>query len=442
MWERHDERLGTDEKHREHVASTYLSKDPLKLGGRVVGLPGQSGSNNGGEKKGGGIKDRWRRITKRLASDVMKSPVFIVAAIAKDLMMSPDISDFAWKPVRSIHDYDLLRRINKFVLEDKAANLPCDVQYMMVTPYQSHTQLMDPSGCIGNPCCSCSVHMPTASRVYTSLRGMEESSNNGAESWLENDTVDTNEAANTLAKCRTILNKHMTPEKKVQLKKSLVQNLFSNIAGRKKGESLRAFANRRFQRNPKSNTTKRTVSRISGKKTKKVKATKKGPSELELKRQSDKYGDTGDKKKKNKVGPKKKKDAKVAGKKLQSSEEEVFLYWTDEFNESDIMEFLFKNGVIDEEEVDLRLESMMEEKERIGPSRQLGDWIQIDINHVTRRITCNCEDYNFDGTCFHQAMFEVLQFGILPESDYQYDHEQWDGIRKKCIEVLKKTYLL
>jgi len=144
MWERHDERLGTDEKHREHVASTYLSKNPLKLGGRVVGLPGQSGSNNGGEKKGGGIKDRWRRITKRLASDVVKSPVFIVAAIAKDLMMSPDISEFAWKPVRSIHDYDLLRRINKFVLEDKAANLPCDVQYMMVTPYQSHTQLMDP----------------------------------------------------------------------------------------------------------------------------------------------------------------------------------------------------------------------------------------------------------------------------------------------------------
>ena len=34
-----------------HICDFYLSSDPRKLGGRVVGPEGWAGSNNGGEKK-------------------------------------------------------------------------------------------------------------------------------------------------------------------------------------------------------------------------------------------------------------------------------------------------------------------------------------------------------------------------------------------------------
>ena len=39
----------------DHIRANYLDPEhPHKLGGRVAGLPGQVGSTNGGEKKGGG----------------------------------------------------------------------------------------------------------------------------------------------------------------------------------------------------------------------------------------------------------------------------------------------------------------------------------------------------------------------------------------------------
>ena len=117
------------------------------------------------------------------------------------------------------------------------------------------------------------------------------------------------------------------------------------------------------------------------------------------------------------------------------------MYWTDEFGEEEILALLAKEGFKDCES-DLRLQSIAEEKERVGPPRQLGDWIQVDCDHVNKRVTCGCEDYNFDGMCFHVATFEVLQFGKLPDEDCEHENERWGEIRKKCIKVLKKTYLL
>ena len=70
------------------------------------------------------------------------------------------------------------------------------------------------------------------------------------------------------------------------------------------------------------------------------------------------------------------------------------------------------------------------------------DWIEVDVDAERQVVSCNCEDYNFDARCFHQALFEVLQFGKMPESDHQNDHEDWNEIRDKCIKVLKETYLL
>jgi len=206
MRDRHHDKLVTkqekNEAQREHVYNTYLSHNPLRLGGRGAGIPGQSGSNNGGEIRGGNIKKKWRHVTKKCSKEAKKSVVYIVGAVAMDLMMCPNLNDtkkgFAYKPVRDESDYGLLRRISKFNLDgDDNALLPHDVQYMICTEYGSHTVVANPNEVIGNGNVSCSFQLPTASRVLTSLRQMEESTNISADSWLENSVVDVTSTANS-----------------------------------------------------------------------------------------------------------------------------------------------------------------------------------------------------------------------------------------------------
>ena len=82
--------------------------------------------------------------------------------------------------------------------------------------------------------------------------------------------------------------------------------------------------------------------------------------------------------------------------------------WTDEFDAADNLKFFADNDFIDAN--DSRLNDMIESSLRIGPKRQLGDWIEIDVDADRHLVTCNCEDFNADGCCFHQATFDVLQF--------------------------------
>ena len=95
MWDRHDGRLGTNVMHREHVQKTYLNKNPCRLGGRAAGIPGQSGRNNAGESRFGRIKAHWSHITKHLGDSAKGCVVFILAAVAMDLMLCPNPSEFA-----------------------------------------------------------------------------------------------------------------------------------------------------------------------------------------------------------------------------------------------------------------------------------------------------------------------------------------------------------
>ena len=117
------------------------------------------------------------------------------------------------------------------------------------------------------------------------------------------------------------------------------------------------------------------------------------------------------------------------------------MYWTTEFGEEEVLAFFDKHGFKDCDD-DVRLRRIVQDSKRVGPKRQLGDWIQVDVDAERKVVSCNCEDFNFDARCFHQALFEVLQLNRLPDCSHEYDNEQWDEIRKKCIKVLKATYLL
>ena len=173
MWDRHDGRLGKNVKHRKHVQKNYLNKNPCRLGGRAAGIPGQSGSNNAGESRFGRIKAHWGHITKRLGDSAKRCVIFILAAVVMDLMLCPNASEFAWRPVRTITDYDLLRKINKFDLEGGGSQTS-DVQYMACSVHGSHTEFLNLSQVTGDKTVPFTFHMPTGSYVLTSLRTLEE----------------------------------------------------------------------------------------------------------------------------------------------------------------------------------------------------------------------------------------------------------------------------
>ena len=58
-----------------------------------------------------------------------------------------------------------------------------------------------------------------------------------------------------------------------------------------------------------------------------------------------------------------------------------------------------------------------------------------------KKVTCNCEDYNFEGYCQHCAMFEVMQFSQFPGIEQSRPKERWQEIRKKCISAMKNIYV-
>lgn len=89
---------------------------------------------------------------------------------------------------------------------------------------------------------------------------------------------------------------------------------------------------------------------------------------MEKQHEKDKHGDSVD------TSGKKKKSKKSSKATSKNESIEEYLYWTDKFGEEEILAFLAKEGFKDCTS-DLCLQSIVEEKERVGPPCQLGDWI-------------------------------------------------------------------
>ena len=119
--------------------------------------------------------------------------------------------------------------------------------------------------------------------------------------------------------------------------------------------------------------------------------------------------------------------------------EDDFVQWTDEFSDGDILNFLQGQGL--DVDNDDHLRGLLEASERVSLTRQFGDWIEVEVDGQRKRVTCNCEDYNFHYICFHQVTFELLQFGQMPNNKCSRSTENWTTIRERVIEFLKEKYL-
>ena len=120
--------------------------------------------------------------------------------------------------------------------------------------------------------------------------------------------------------------------------------------------------------------------------------------------------------------------------------EEDWLTIEDESSADDILQLLTTTFGLDVEG-DTMLHALLADSERISLKRQLGSWIEVEVDAVKQQVTCNCEDNNFHYLCVHQVTLEVLQFGRLPSSKCCKHHEKWDEIWAECIQYLKRTSL-
>ena len=118
---------------------------------------------------------------------------------------------------------------------------------------------------------------------------------------------------------------------------------------------------------------------------------------------------------------------------------DVDIYCGEDFSFEELQSFCISHG-FDIEADEIIMRELAKECE-LRVKRQLGAWVAVTVDAVKRRVCCNCEDYCADRYCPHCALFEVLQFNMLPKNKCAIPGEKWDEIRTACIKTLKDTYV-
>lgn len=176
VWERHGDLIGKlGETRVQHIKKTYLNHDPRHLGGRAAGLPGQSGSNNSGEKKNNTIKDYLKTITRFVSGDERKNVMFVMGACALDLYLEDDVAtSFACKPVPQLDDYNLLRHTDNHARHN-TGHLLMDFQYMVCTDQYDRRDFKDTRSVVGNSNATfiCSPHPHSVFCLYSAGKNRE-----------------------------------------------------------------------------------------------------------------------------------------------------------------------------------------------------------------------------------------------------------------------------
>ena len=436
LWERHGHLLATGGAREKHIRTTYLNHDPCQLGGRAAGLPGQSGSNNSGEKKNNLIKDALTSITRHLKGDEKHNIIYVLAACAHDLRVEDELGlVFAVTPTRSIDDYNMLRDVYREALNNKkdpsSLKLILDLQFAVVTT-RDKTRIIDVCDVIGDSIPSFTLHIPTASTVYTHVRqqdDLQRSSVSVASYSEQRSNRHCGDDMITTPKQACVILKDYSRNLMRSLYQNLIQDCLANTPGCKPGETFWSFVHRRCQRNPEIGSTVQTARRLKEQKkaiSKQNRAKREAAEQVSL--DAMKYNEQpstaeGDAQKCTELSI------------LTDGKEE----WLDDGSAEEMIQLL--TNLEFDLEGDAMLNSLMAESNRITLKRQLGSWIEVEVDASKGRVTCNCEDYNFHYLCVHQVTMEVLQFGKLPNNKCSKHHENWKEIRAECIRYLKRTSL-
>jgi len=431
-------------------------------------VPGQSGSNNGGEKRGGLTKAQWKGITRWIPKEEKSNPLYVMCACALDISHSAPLSEFATNPKEEREDFDMLRLVSKFDI-DSPGNICLDILYMICTDPEDNTQVYDTSRLIGRDDQSFVAHFPTATNVYSHMSQISQASSVEANAISFYETINTYSdplnQVDTVEKCHKRIGR-MDKNEIIELKRMLHSNLRDNLPQIKTNETFDQYMNRRAQRNPaRGATPARTLARM--KRQSKLISRKKREEKKNVSKYGTKSGDpklgvaTSAQVDKSTIGDTKKSsctktndisnevctpvDAQVildeVGKGKDKSD--GYVYCGDDYNYDEMVSFV--DNLMSEHSIDIDNDEVvaaeLAKKCEVRVKRQLGDFNEVFIDAKKKKVSCTCEDYSAERYCPHCAFFEVLQFGKIPSTSCAKSGERWNDIRETCIDILKKTYV-
>lgn len=78
--------------------------------------------------------------------------------------------------------------------------------------------------------------------------------------------------------------------------------------------------------------------------------------------------------------------------------------------------FMLENCESDKSELakDKVLYAEQKTKDTVAAQRELGDWVEVEIDAWKQYVTCEGEEFSFGAYSTECAFFQILQFGILP----------------------------
>jgi hypothetical protein len=439
-----------------HVKENYLSPtDPKKLGGRAAGEQGQPGSNQGGERAGRDWKKTWKTIAKEHKKD-KHNFIHLIEAVAHACFVTKKGETgtkkvvFAKEPPLTDKDYEEIADLATW--NYKATSICVDWLYFICLDGKG--EVVRAKDVIGNSRASFTVWIPT-SILYTVLKRLKKSDNvlkNTQPMTVKRHGVvglpmDFDFESNDANDWHPIL-VSLNDRERVQLKKDLIQALKDHTVTPKPEENTWLYLQRLAQRRPQHDVSLLVNSQYKPKSAKTLKEEwekrnekAKWSNTTEEKEVSSNEGKSRAKSTKNKQEKKKSKAEQTA---VLDAEAMLQAWESDDINfdidEDESMEGLmnilniFHSELFDENEIEtLR---RVRRSERVSHKRQLGDWITLKVNAITKKVKCNCDRCNTNGKCEYVVLFEAFQFKKVPSIQHlnAVDTLAWDNKVNKAVE--------
>ena len=453
----------------QNFRDQYLTGNPTDLGGLCAGRPGEVASTNGGERRGGVLKENYRDVLQEFNVGKQNNVLFFIAAAARDgERKQNNIGNIAVTPNRKkvFNAYGALRTISTHQVQDsdeiisdatkKIRNWCSDWLYCscIVTENEAGAVVRKEvplHSVIGRDNTEFEITFPSLSALFTEIKLMllqRAQFNSGAPMSMQSMSMSVHDVRAMLkdpagcARFLTVLDSTSQRELKLRIH----DRLHSNTSMPKPGENLYMFLQRKSHRDETAEAGSRFLSKSEkarGAK-KKNKRTKKKGSKHQAKLEKDKW-----------LG-----EDKVEEVDLSHFLEENEI-WGDDVEIEDLIRIAQIDDlekIIEEDDgiegnadvIDMfefsekdiaELNSLAESAARVRVRRELGEGTTVSVGKECNELCCNCEMFNRWRICRHVIWIEVVHFGKFPDRDICDAADDWASIRQNILDLIKDTHV-
>ena len=447
----------------KNFRAQYLTKDPNHLGGLCAGRAGEVASTQGGERRGGYIKNCHKQVCLSFGiGQRSRNPLMLVAALGRDGKRKQNkIENIAVVPNynKAKKGYEVLRTLARYRVPDDddigdkriSPNFCSDFLYALVTrakangtgtPVEEEVSL---HSVLGQDGAEFKIIFPSISTTYTELKRLKEEQVFdviGGPAAMQMQTMSMEDVSKMLKDPRGCNRALTTLDHASQqtLKVFIHERLRKNTSNPRPGESCIDYVRRNGHRDESIFGGTRFARRFENSKKKSKRKSTKQQEKLE----KDKWG-----------GEEKDEEEDLGHffEELEIWDDDAELEDTEEIIKTALLEAAKETVdggdgvegdadifVFDEEEI-AKLNSQASPDKRVRVLREMGDGVTVSVGRECCKTCCNCEMFNRWRICRHVIWIEVLHFRKFPTGDISSAEDGWEGIRERLLDIIKKTHI-